>query len=113
MIAGYRGEAMHAATQAILESDLKLEASAFAGPFARWLVITCVNGGTAQRAGEILYELEENLEQFDEIDQLEILCANARLHHEPRMCHSPRIAEKLKTLPACTASQMRALGVLG
>jgi hypothetical protein len=113
MIAGYRSEAMQAAAQAILEFDLKLEASAFAGPFARWLVMTCANGGTARRAGEILNGLEENLEQFDEIDQLEILCANARLHDEPPIRQSLRIAEKLKTLPACTASQMQALGMLG
>ena len=113
MIAGYRSEAMQAASQAILEFDLKLEASAFAGSFARWLVMTCANGGTARRAGEILNELEKNLEQFDEMDQLEILCANARFHHDPPLCQNLRIAEKLKTLPACTASQMRALGMLG
>jgi DNA-binding SARP family transcriptional activator/tetratricopeptide (TPR) repeat protein len=113
MIAGYRSDAMQAAAQAILEFDLKLEASAFAGSFARWLAMTCVNGGAAPRAGEILNELEKNLEQFDEIDQLEILCANARLHHEARMSHSSRIAEKLKNLPACTSNQMRALGMLG
>jgi len=104
---------MQAGAQAILDFDLKLEANAFAGSFARWLAMTCVNGGAALRAGEILNELEENLEQFDEMDQLEILCANARLRHEARMGHSSRIEEKLKNLPACTSNQMRTLGMLG
>ncbi len=64
------------------------------------------------QAGKILAELEENLEQFDEIDQLEILCANAHVRSTTGMDWDLRIAEKLKKLPACTQSHLRALGML-
>jgi DNA-binding SARP family transcriptional activator/tetratricopeptide (TPR) repeat protein len=112
MIAGFPSEATQAATQAIIEFDLRLEASAFAGSFARWVAITCGRDRTVVRAGEILAELEENLEQFDEIDQLEILCANAHLRPKVGMDWESRITDKLKRLPACTQNHLRALGML-
>jgi hypothetical protein len=111
MIAGYRSEALQVASHAIAEFDLKLEANAFAGSFARWVALTCLNGGTTQRAREVLRMLEGKLEQFDEIDQLEILSANALLQPERRPLWDSRVAEKLKTLPACTPYHMRALGM--
>jgi tetratricopeptide (TPR) repeat protein len=111
-IAGYRIDGLQAATEAIMGFDLRLEANAFAGPFARWLAVTCSGHGKAERAGEILDDLAGNLEQFDEMDQLEILCANAQMHPEPRGSWLQRIAEKLEKLPPCTSSQMRVLGML-
>jgi DNA-binding SARP family transcriptional activator/tetratricopeptide (TPR) repeat protein len=112
-IAGYRSDGLQAAAEAIVGFDLRLEANAFAGSFARWLAVTCSGDGNAGRAREILNDLAENLEQFDELDQLEILCANAQMRPEARRSWlQEQIAEKLEKLPSCTSSQMRALGMV-
>jgi hypothetical protein len=77
--AGLFDEASRAGAQAIVAYDLRLLCSALAGPFARWLAVTCTDGPYQDRAASILSEMEANLESFDALDQIEILCA--RLHH--------------------------------
>jgi tetratricopeptide (TPR) repeat protein len=111
MISGYPTEAFQAAHKAIEDFDCELQANAFAGSFARWLAMTCTNTETAERALEKLRGLEENLEQFDQIDQVEILYANAQFSHEDQLLRRPRIEEKARGLPPAAVSQIKALGM--
>jgi tetratricopeptide (TPR) repeat protein len=77
--AGLFEEASHVGANAIISYELRLLCSAVAGPFARWLAITCVDYPYQERAASILSEMEANLNTFDTLDQIEILCA--RLQH--------------------------------
>jgi tetratricopeptide (TPR) repeat protein len=111
MIAGCPTEAFQAAHKAIDGFDRQLQANAFAGSFARWLAMICANAEAAQRAPDILRQLEDGLEEFDRIDQVEILCANAQFSQQAQMVRRQRIAEKLRSLPPVALSQLRALGM--
>jgi hypothetical protein len=73
--------------------------------------MTCTNTETAERALEKLRGLEDNLEQFDQIDQVEILYANAQFSYEDQLLRRPRIEEKVKGLPPAAVSQIKALGM--
>jgi tetratricopeptide (TPR) repeat protein len=77
--AGLFDEASREGAKAIFDYDLRLLCSALAGPFARWLAITCVDPPHQEEAASILAEMESNLDSFDALDQIEILCA--RLQH--------------------------------
>jgi len=77
--AGLFDEASREGAQAIFGYDMTLLCSALAGPFARWLSITCAEPPHQEQAASILAEMEGNLDSFDALDQVEILCA--RLQH--------------------------------
>jgi tetratricopeptide (TPR) repeat protein len=77
--AGLFDEASRVGAQGILDYDLRLLCSALAGPFARWLAITCADPPHQSQAASILAEMTGNLDSFDALDQIEILCA--RLQH--------------------------------
>jgi len=110
MISGFREEANQVAGRAIRGYELRLEASAFAGCFARWLVLVCEPDETT-RSRYILRQLSRDIEEYDRIDQLEILCANAKLGvNDPMLTH--RIREKLLHLPPCTWAHMKELQVV-
>jgi tetratricopeptide (TPR) repeat protein len=76
--AGLLDDAYRVAAQGIVSYQLKLLCSAVAGPFARWLAITCGEPPYREEATRILSDMEANLDRFDALDQIEILCA--RLH---------------------------------
>jgi len=110
MISGFREEAIQVASRAIRGYELRLEASAFAGCFARWLVLVCRPDETTQ-SRYILRQLSRDIEEYDRIDQLEILCANAKVGVDDSML-AHRIREKLLHLPTCTWAHMKELQVV-
>ena len=85
LISGFKEEAYHTANRAIRYYDSRLEASAFAGCFARWLAIISAPEESS-RARSMLRDLSLALDGFDKIDQLEILCANARYRRSMISC---------------------------
>jgi tetratricopeptide (TPR) repeat protein len=74
--AGLFDEAFRVGAKAILGFELRLLCSVVAGAFARWLAITCSGTPHQERAASILADMEANLDSFDALDQIEILCAN-------------------------------------
>jgi tetratricopeptide (TPR) repeat protein len=108
MVSGFRDEAFVAARRAVLDYDFRLTASAFAGCFARWLAIIG-RPDEAGRALAVLSQLSQDLDKYDRIDQLEILCANARLCPDDAPALAARIRKRLLDLPLCTWSQLKEL----
>jgi tetratricopeptide (TPR) repeat protein len=76
--AGLFDEARLVGAQAINSYDQLLLCSAVAGPFARWLAITCGEHPSFERASAILSDMRADLDSFDALDQIEILCAKLR-----------------------------------
>jgi tetratricopeptide (TPR) repeat protein len=112
LAAGLRNEAMEAGTRAVCDYDYRLELSSFAGPFARWIAMVCTTGrGQGSSGREVLRALEDHLEDFDVIDQLEILCGSAYGNSGIEPAYSHRISETLRLLPKSTAAQLRILGM--
>lgn len=111
MASGARVEATEAAKRGVTAYDFQLTASAFAGPFARWVAI--ISRGTEREptARKVLSELEANLVDFDAMDRLEILCAVAYIERFNGHNNQARIAEMLRALPSCTSSTLRLLGM--
>ncbi|MBA3496820.1 MAG: AAA family ATPase [Gemmatimonadales bacterium] len=110
-VAGYRETACEVATQAVHGFGMTLESNAFAGPFARWTAITCLGEAGEEQGRKVVAALEQDLEEYDEIDQVEILWANAHFGGRPGDDYRHRISQKVGQLPACTTMQLRSLGV--
>jgi tetratricopeptide (TPR) repeat protein len=112
MVSGLRSDALQVAVQAVHGHGLKLDSLGFAGPFARWTAVTCLGSERHEANGaRVLAELEERLEEFDALDQLEILCANAYFGHRGGAAYSQRILEKAARLPTATLTLLRSLGM--
>ena len=111
MVSGLPADAFRVAREAIHADQPRLDSSAFAGPFARWVALVCADANNEQQGLAVLAQLEEHLEEFDAVDQLEILCAVA--HCDPTNAHSyyPRIAQRLENLPGSVARQISILGI--
>jgi len=110
-VAGLPQEASRSAMEAILSYDFRLEASSFAGAFARWVALTHAGVHANCRAEAALRELENHLEEFDALDQAEILCANAHFRMPSTSGYEARITAKLRHLPASVATQLYRLGM--
>jgi tetratricopeptide (TPR) repeat protein len=111
LIAGLKDEALDTGTRAVRGYDMKLESNGFAGVFARWTAMTSLGDAYESVAEKVLTELEHRVEEFDAIDQLEILCANAYFHPGSSARYADRIAEKARRLPPATAMLLRRLGM--
>jgi hypothetical protein len=109
--AGLYGEACQAGSQAITSYGMKLHCSAMAGAFARWLAITCVDSPPHQRAAEILREMEEHLDDYDAIDQVEILCARLQHGSDDIDGHLQELHERMALLPDTALVPLRACGI--
>jgi len=92
---------------------LILRSKFFAGQYARWLALTSPVLIEPSRAlGTILSMLQE-LETFDFIDQVEILCSGELLTGQPaNRTYKGLVQKKLSTLPAAVAKQLTSLSVL-
>jgi tetratricopeptide (TPR) repeat protein len=111
MVSGLKTEAIDTAKAAVCENNIRLETSTFAGAFARWVAIVCAGGELEARARDVLRDLEEHLEEYDAIDQAEILCAIAHFDRAEAFKYRSKIAEKLRLLPSCTVMHLRSLGL--
>jgi DNA-binding SARP family transcriptional activator/tetratricopeptide (TPR) repeat protein len=109
--AGLFDEACSVGRQAVLSYDMRLLCSALAGPFARWLAITCADHPYQERAASILSEMEAELDSFDTLDQIEILCA--RLQHGCNDVdrHLVELQERVRQVPDTALAQLRVCGI--
>jgi len=110
-IAGLREEALQCAAKATRGYQFKLGSTGFAGAFARWTAITCLGTEAETTAGEVLGELECQLQEYDALDQLEILCAVSYFGLKQPANIAERISEKAQQLPEATCLLLRQLGM--
>jgi len=111
MLAGLKVEAQETAKRAVSGYRLKWKSYGFAGAFARWAAITCLGTELEDAARDVLRQLEQELEEFDALDQLEILCANAYFGSSRTDRALERIAAKAKQLPFSTLLLLERLGM--
>jgi DNA-binding SARP family transcriptional activator/tetratricopeptide (TPR) repeat protein len=98
----------------ILEKyEYELQTPAFAGPFARWLSRTAAGSGASDRAVAIVGRLMGGLQEFDELDQVEILCSwTSLVDSESAASHLQQLEDKLECLPRTIADHLRRQGFL-
>jgi tetratricopeptide (TPR) repeat protein len=110
LAAGMQDEASRAATAATSGFEFRLESPGFAGVFARWTAIISLGSELESRACKVLGELEGRLEEFDAVDQVEILCACSHILQNPSG-YVKRISAKSSALPKATLALIKTLGM--
>jgi hypothetical protein len=68
-------EALRIASEQLKATSNRLLSTAFAGPYARWVALTHQGSADLTHPRSLLGGLVDNLEQYDAIDQVEILAA--------------------------------------
>ena len=111
MIAGAHNDAMATGSIAVKGYDFELRSLGFAGAFARWTAMTCRGDEQECRARLVLASLESDIEQFDAMDQLEILCAASYLRVRHPGEYVDNIIAKAQCLPGPTVDTIRKLGM--
>ncbi len=107
-LAGLREEAFQTAVRAVHGYGLRLECSALTGAFARWLALTCSGSTTETQAIRLLQQFEERLNDYDALDQVEILCAQAHCERELSPENRAKIASRVGLLPMQALAPLRA-----
>ncbi len=112
LLAGRKSEALAVGTHA-LGKPLVMHSKFLAGQYARWLALTASvlidPGIVARKLAGMLRELET----FDFLDQVEILCASHVLSsQEITVDHSCLIQERLSALPPAVAEQLALMTLL-
>jgi DNA-binding SARP family transcriptional activator/tetratricopeptide (TPR) repeat protein len=113
-LSGHHMDAVLIAHGGLDGDHFQLKSSSFAGPFARWVALTShVRNGQA-RAKQLVADLVSNLETYDSLDQVEILCAGLCLGLTlEKGGGTPSVIEsKLEQLPPAVRRQLDYLGVL-
>jgi tetratricopeptide (TPR) repeat protein len=114
-LTGRRNESFIVARDAIGNPRPILHNPFFAGPFARWLSLTSRGTIHETRAKQEIGLLVRELETFDALDQVEVLCADRLLSSRSApdvQINSQKIGERLLSLPLAVAEQLDRLGVL-
>jgi hypothetical protein len=109
--AGLVEEASRAAVHAILHYDMTLLCSAVAGVFARWLAMTCDDGPRCQRAASILADLVTNLDDYDALDQIEILCASLMHGCNEVDKHLEQLQTRTSQVPETALASLKVCGI--
>jgi DNA-binding SARP family transcriptional activator/tetratricopeptide (TPR) repeat protein/type II secretory pathway predicted ATPase ExeA len=113
LLLGRLSEAVDVALTAIGPGCAVLHSAFFAGPFARWIALTSRVLGRTSEVELQLAAMLEQLDRYDAIDQVEILCAGRIL---PRLrasdFHKALIENRLTQLPAAVAEQLTRLRML-
>jgi tetratricopeptide (TPR) repeat protein len=110
-MAGFDDEASQVGSEAVLFYDMKLLCSALAGPFARWLAISCGDSSFHDQAGSILAGMAANLEDYDTLDQIEILCARLRHGSDNIDQHLEHLQARTSQVPATALACLRVCGI--
>jgi tetratricopeptide (TPR) repeat protein len=97
--AGILDEALQVGSEAVLFYDMKLLCSALAGPFARWLAISCGDSPFHDQAASVLADMVAKLDEYDTLDQIEILCARLRHGCDNVDHHLERLQERTSQVP--------------
>jgi hypothetical protein len=112
---GETSGAIEVGLQAIGPSKPTLHSMFFAGEFARWLALTSLGTSFEDNAREEVHRMTKDLEMFDAIDQVEVLCARTLLERNgspEKSDVTALIGRKLQDLPAAVTYQLVKLGVL-
>jgi DNA-binding SARP family transcriptional activator/tetratricopeptide (TPR) repeat protein/type II secretory pathway predicted ATPase ExeA len=113
LLTGRRTEALAVGREAVGDS-LIMHSKFFAGQFARWLALTSLILNDHAAAHEKLAAMVQDLDSFDFIDQVEVLCAMELVSSHPfavsERCEM--IQRKLAALPSSIAELLRLLAML-
>ncbi len=110
---GRRAEALRTAGQELKKTLDHLLSTAFAGPFARWVALTHQGESDPSGAYALLRGLLTNIEQYDAIDQAEILAAARMLQSENDPANNEiekQLAERLLALPQAARAYLACFG---
>lgn len=109
--AGLLEEATCIGSQAVSNYGMELKCSAMAGSFARWLAITCVDPEHYRQASAILSEMEAHLDDYDALDQIEILCARLQHGCDDIEGHLEELHLRTAGMPEAALLPLRASGI--
>ena len=109
------GAAAVAGGQATRGRFAEVHAKSLTGSFARWVVTTADTAEQLAFADETLHRLSESIEEFDYIDQIEILGASIAVRRRNAkkrglIREERALAERVTRLPPATARQLILLG---
>jgi tetratricopeptide (TPR) repeat protein len=108
-LSGRPAEAVSVASSELKKSAMRLLSNAFAGPFARWIALTTPRLLDARKAGAQLEGMVCRLDEYDAIDQAEILAAQRVVLSQRGTVDKSletRLAERLVVLPEATRAQI-------
>lgn len=108
-----RDEAIASARSALLDNYFDLRTATFAGPYARWLTLATSSSDEKADAARRLSEMARVLNDYDALDQVEILCAIG-INGTTGIAGDVRVLleERLGRLPTAVRTQLRLLGQL-
>jgi hypothetical protein len=112
-LAGQHSAAVLAGRKAIGEPPM-LRSSFFAGRFCRWLAMVSEDPPEVVTHRKHIIRMVQELQNFDAVDQVEIMCAYAMSERQPesKAPRNPLLREKLKDLPQAISDQLFRLGML-
>ena len=90
---------------------MKLKCTAMAGTFAKWLAVASMDASLHSRASEILVDMREHLDDYDALDQIEILCASLQHGCEDVERHLEELHSRLSLMPETALVPLRACGI--
>lgn len=110
-VAGLRQEARSTAEYAVRGYHLRIESRALTGTFARWAAITCLGTEAEQGVRELLSDLDCHLQDYDALDQVDILCARLYCGWAAPSEYRERILSRISRLPVAALAPLRASGL--
>ncbi len=114
-LTGRRAEAIRTAERGFNASSSALLSPSFAGPYSRWVALTCRASNNLTRARNVLQGLVANLEHFDVMDRVEILCSMRFINYflnAPSPEIDEAIQERVRGLPPAISDHLERLGIL-
>ncbi len=114
-LTGRHAEAINIAAEEMDASGGVLLSQSFAGIFSRWLAVTCRASGKHYHAITVLEGFLERIEDYDALDQVEILCSIRYANLSTGSCNSGLdevIQEKLSALPPGVTHHLQRLEIL-
>jgi hypothetical protein len=103
--------ALELARSTLKDHGLELRTPAFAGPYARWMALTARSNQEKDSAADKVERLLAQLERYDAIDQVDILCAAALLSTSP-FGHRQAAMQRLSRLPSALGTHLISLGLM-
>jgi hypothetical protein len=110
-VAGLPEEALRVGRDAVQSHEMTLQCSALAGVYARWLAVTCARTSLHMKGANILIDMRCALDDYDALDQVEILCASLHSGFEDIDGHLREIQRRVVDLPDTALLPLRASGI--
>jgi tetratricopeptide (TPR) repeat protein len=109
--AGLIDEATRVGSEAVLSYDMELLCSALAGAFARWLAISCSDSSLRDQATLVLSDMVAKLDEYDTLDQIEILCARLRYGCDHVDRHLEDLHARTRQVPETALACLHVCGI--